>query len=212
MIASLANEVRDELLEAKPSDWDRYDNPFEQKWVLRTEGYTEHMRAFMRQLQARVVEFKDCELDTDNQYTAYFKYDVGDYLDIHLDAGICPTNGKRKAITVLHYLSSNVLVGGDLEFRDGAGYRFSSEPCTFGKSIVFKNSDTAWHGNPYPVSAGVKLVATVSFLSSDHRGYSNMRQRAFFIPTVRQWDVATYKLRDQRCDPVGYKEAYVVGR
>lgn len=203
----LANEVRDELLEA--TNWDRYDNPFEQKYVLRKVAYTTHMHSLIDHLLGHVADLpSDIEIDFTHHYTAFFKYAVGDYLDLHMDAGVHPVTGKRKAWTILYYLSTDDVEGSPLEFWPNHS---EIEP-KFDTTVLFKNIDNEYHGNPLPVTAGVRLVATTSFVSNSHEGHFNMRQRAYFIPSVREWSLETFELRDRRCDPERYGEVYAIGK
>lgn len=215
----LASEVRSELLEAKA--WDRYDNPFEQKYVLQKKAYTTHMNSLIDHLTGYVVDLpSDIEIDLTHHYTAFFKYVVGDYLDLHMDAGVHPLTGKRKAWTILYYLSTDDIEGSPLEFWigekivDGPNPNLGLDriiPAEFGTVVLFKNNDNEFHGNPGPVMAGTRLVATTSFVCQSHEGHTNMNERAYFIPSVRKWAPETFVLRDKRCDATEYVEVYKAG-
>lgn len=203
-------------------EWDRYENPFEQKWTLRDkqEPPPAIAKLFDHMEETRGVASSlfggPLERDAYRHYTGLFWYGEGDKLDVHVDAGIHPKTGQRKAVTMLVYLSE----GAQLDFWRG-------DPCTYPRPIVydlaatvmpdvgtvvlFDNHDAAWHGVPEQLIPGDRLVATVSFLS-DHLelpGMTNERQRAYFVRRPEEWwDAEKYELRDRRADPERYAEVY----
>lgn len=211
---SLASEVRDELLELPASAWDRYNNPFEQKWVLHKESYTSHMDRVCDWLHGKIGFVQELagdtklDLDADGHYTAFFKYGIGDYLDLHFDAQRHPLNKKAKVATLLLYLSTDDVVGGNFEIWHGGMEPLVSIEPTFNKLVAFEGPEI--HGNPTCVESGVRLVCTISFLGSK---LAAGRERAYFMPRVglKEWSPEKFKLRDLRADSERYSEAYQVG-
>ena len=57
--------------------------------------------------------------DTARHYCGVFKYEQGDWLGVHVDAGISPLDGARKHVTAVLYL--NAVHGGErLRLRHGS--------------------------------------------------------------------------------------------
>ena len=219
-------------VELLPDDsFDRYENPFEAKWTLRDKWNLPHgLALLMAHLEEPVMHLAETlfdvhlEVDRSRHYAGVFKYDPGDFLKIHVDAGIHPKNGMRKHVTAVCYL--NDAAGGDLLFWDGA-------PCSSngpdkpardrvvyecsqtiapnrGVLVLFENNDYAWHSvAPIGPALGSRYVATVSYLSNEVDAFANKRQRAFFVPGPGEnWTEETYALRDQRSDPNRYADVY----
>lgn len=192
---------------------DRLDNPFEQKWIL--QGLHElgvHLTGYARS-QSHLMG-STCG-DPDAYFTALMRYDVGDYLALHYDAEVHPQFDLKKAVTAILYLSTDDCEGGALEFWRDDKLVCSVEP-KCGTLVMFTND---WlHGNPQPVESGVRLALTCSYMSYgslDPRGEKRHwlgRRKAYFVPTPGEtWSDELVKLRDLRCDPERYAEAYKVG-
>lgn len=183
--------LRDELI--RTTDWERYDNPFEQKWISKPAN-----PLFQYLTWAKSI-FGIKDLYADPYWEAAFRYDIGDYLSTHLDAGVHPLTGDRKAVTVLLYLSTDDLEGGDLLYKDQCKI-----PCSMGTLVMFQNTDDAWHGN-MKVVHGTRYVLTASFISKSHEGYNNFNRHAYFeAPDILR------ELRDKRASDSA-SEVYVVG-
>ena len=111
----IATEAQDEILNISDEKWDRYDNPFENKHTLRNkndlpptvtlifEYLTSH--EFLQKL-SKVYGIKLLNDPTKNWWGVH-KYDDGDKLDIHVDAGIHPVSKQKKQVTLGIYLSKN---------------------------------------------------------------------------------------------------------
>lgn len=216
--------VKECILDLPQEAFHRYENPFERKWALR-EKYDlpleiERLVAWMENDLLKTTA-KDFEVPLYKDYLCHylgvFKYDKGDKLDVHVDAGIHPKLGLRKHVTVVLYLGEGV---GDLELWSGT-------PCTVeiprvkklldsiapvqGNMVIFENTDYAWHGAASNTSDNPRLVVTVSYLSNRIDQFRNQRRRAYFVPRPDQrWTSETYKLRDTRADTEHYSEAYRV--
>ncbi len=231
----VANTVQAEIMDLDASMWDRYENPFEQKYTLRDKF---NLPAQVNKLFAELTapEFVDAlsamvgyklKLDTTRNFWGIHKYEPGDKLDIHVDAGYHPTlKEHKKQITLGIYLSYNWTAnnnyGCELEIWDGENCSSDSakiykkvasiEPL-FNRLIIFTCNDYAWHGNPAPATCPAnskRIFLTVSYLS-DNQSDLNKRVKAFFVP--RPGDPADEnkeRLRFLRADPDKYKEIYRV--
>lgn len=203
--------------------YDRYDNPFEQKWTLKDKSLIPVLDILegQRALAERLFGTR-LYLDEDRHYAGLFKYEQGDRLSVHVDAGIHPLNGKRKHVTALLYLSNS---GGPLEFWSGSAANGEKAKETrspifrviqrvyprAGTFVLFENNDFAWHGAEINDREESRIVATVSFLSDVLEGpwFNNKRTRAFFVPRPdERWTEEMFRLRDTRADPERFAEAY----
>jgi hypothetical protein len=189
-----------------------YDNPFERKQVLQCirEGsiFDDIITILKHQLPFAQATFSyDLVPDNIEAYTAIFRYNKDAKLDVHVDAGICPENGLRKAVTVILYLN-DVKEGGELEFWNGTSC-MKEEVKLFtlirkvqpkaGRMVIFENDDFAWHGMS-PCNE-FRAVATVSFMTKQIDMYRNTRKKAYFVPRPNEvWPEEKFVLRDKRAD------------
>lgn len=220
----LCDAALEEARQLPLSAFDRYDNPFEQKWTLREKTNLPPMlaRAFdhlnHEWLGLAQDRWGSIELRRDDarHYMGLFRYEHGDHLDVHVDAGICPLNGLRKAVTTLLYLGDGAL--SPLEFWNG-------DKCTVKEPVIenlaaqvwpkhgtlvqFTNEDDAWHGVPRQVGAD-RYVLTVSYLiSPSEAAAKNPRTRAFFVPRPGDiWGDDKFALRDARADEAQHASVY----
>lgn len=111
--------------------FDRYDNPFEAKLILRDKSprTVGHMSLnawteIMEELESndwveRVSVLFGVELVADRwrHYAGVFRYLPGDHLGVHVDAGIHPASGLRKHVTLVLYFGRGA---GDLELWRGS--------------------------------------------------------------------------------------------
>jgi hypothetical protein len=96
----MAKQIQAEILSVDESAWDRYDNPFEQKYTLRDKyNFPPRLRNLFTYLESdafvdklsRTCGYKLYRDETRNFWGVH-KYKTGDRLDIHADAGIHPTH------------------------------------------------------------------------------------------------------------------------
>lgn len=228
-----AKDIQAEILACPDAMWDRYENPFEQKYTLRdkyafppqlAQLFTELTSpAFITDLSG-VVGY-DLMLDTTRNFWGVHKYKSGDKLDIHVDAGYHPTlTGLKKQVTLGIYLSYNWQpnnnYGCELELWKGdncAGQdaRIHSKASTieplFNRLIIFTCNDYSWHGNPIPANCPAdsqRIFVTISYLSVNHEDL-NKRVKAFFVPRPGDpIDEEKDRLRFLRADPDKYKDIY----
>jgi len=162
--------------------------------------------------------------DTTKNWWGIHKYDDGDYLDIHVDAGLHPKTKQKKQLTLGIYLSKDWAEenGGHLEMWEGEnasiknakiiGCKYKVLPM-LNTLVLFECNDYAWHGNPHPVNCknGEKRIyVTVSYVSEIYDDL-NKRQKAFFVKRPEDpEDEEKDKIRMMRCDPEKYKEVYRV--
>lgn len=225
-----AEKLQKEILSIPDDDWDRYDNPFEQKYTLRDKfNFPPLLVGLFETLQSDnfVNELSNlCGhqllLDETRNFWGVHKYDQNDKLDIHVDAGVHPTNGLKKQITLGIYLSSEWKpeYGCELEIWEGGNAlsnkakiykKINSIAPIFNRLVIFTCDDYSWHGNPTP-AAGPKdshrLFITMSYLSNNIVD-KNKRPKAFFVPRPEDpVDENKDRLRFLRADPEKYKEIY----
>lgn len=207
--------------------FDRYANPFEQKWAWRdkfalpppVERMIRLMEESLLDAARGLMPNDEIELcvDQSRHYAGAFIYEKGDHLSVHVDAGVHPITGWRKAVTALLYLGE----GAPLEFWEGDSC-MAEDPRLYeemmvlqphdGMVVLFANDDRAWHGVPAHQKSGPRVLLTVSFLARElpaEEGYRNQRERAYFIPRPEEeWTDEMFALRDQRAHPKYYAQAY----
>ena len=95
---NMAESLQEEILNLPDSAWDRYDNPFEQKYTLR-DKYTfpplanklfEELQSdkFMIHL-SEICGYK-LMIDPTRNFWGIHKYNIGDRLYIHVNTGLYP--------------------------------------------------------------------------------------------------------------------------
>jgi hypothetical protein len=225
-----ALELQNEILNIPEHDWDRYNNPFEQKYTLRdkynfppelTKLFDElTTREFLTELSNKVDY--ELKLDTTRNFWGVHTYGPGDKLDIHVDAGLHPSLGLKKQVTLGIYLSYEWKeeYGCHLELWEGENAssneakliekRVSIAPL-FNRLVIFTCNDYSWHGNPEPAtcpSNSKRIFITLSYLSENFED-KNKRVKAFFVEIPNdQHDEEKNRLRLLRADPEKYKSIY----
>ncbi len=230
---NFARELQHEILSLTMDAWDRYDNPFEQKYTLRDKyAFPKKLQQLFDELQSPVfieelsaVTGWPLKLDTTRNFWGVHIYKPGDYLDIHVDAGRHPTLNLKKQVTLGIYLSANWLedYGCELEIWNGSSAASKEPQITekvasiapmFNRMIMFNCNDNAWHGNPEPSSGAAesrRIFVTISYLS-DNEVDENRRVKAYFIPRPQDpHNPEKDALRQLRADPERYKEIYQSG-
>lgn len=225
-----AKVLRDEILNIPNNDWDRYNNPFEQKYTFRDKyNFPPNCKKIFNYLTSRDFVKQLSELigiklinDPNRNFWGIHKYDDGDYLDIHVDAGLHPITKQNKQVTLGIYLSSDDWTeknGGELEIWKGDNSKNNDakiHECVkkflpiFNRMILFICNDYSWHGNPNKIickNGENRIFLTLSYLSETY--YENDRVKAFFVSRPDDvYDEEKDKLRLLRCDPIKYKEIY----
>jgi Rps23 Pro-64 3,4-dihydroxylase Tpa1-like proline 4-hydroxylase len=222
--------VQQEILNITQDEWDRYENPFEQKYTLRNKyAFPFNLNKLFEELTketfieelSKLVGY-ELTLDTTRNFWGVHKYGEGDKLDIHVDAGLHPTLNLKKQITLGIYLSYEWKeeYGCHLEIWSGDNCaatnpklieKVDSISPLFNRLVIFTCNDYAWHGNPEPATCqenSKRIFITLSYLSKNFED-ENKRVKAFFI--ARPNDPLDYekdKLRLIRADPEKYKEIY----
>jgi Rps23 Pro-64 3,4-dihydroxylase Tpa1-like proline 4-hydroxylase len=226
----IANKIQTEILDIPDDAWDRYKNPFESKYTLRDKyNFPENLNNLFNELQSNEFVNKLSEitgykllLDSTRNFWGVHKYNSGDKLDIHVDAGLHPTTKQKKQVTVGIYLSSNwkeeygcnleMWSGDSSESNEAKLYEKTySIPPLFNRMVIFTCNDYAWHGNPEPVNCPAdskRIFVTISYLSENYTD-KNKRQKAFFVarpddPVDKEKD----RLRLLRADPNSFKNVY----
>jgi Rps23 Pro-64 3,4-dihydroxylase Tpa1-like proline 4-hydroxylase len=226
----IANKIQTEILDIPDDAWDRYENPFESKYTLRDKyNFPENLNNLFNELQSNEFVNKLSEitgykllLDSTRNFWGVHKYNSGDKLDIHVDAGLHPTTKQKKQVTVGIYLSSNwkeeygcnleMWSGDSSESNEAKLYEKTySIPPLFNRMVIFTCNDYAWHGNPEPVNCPAdskRIFVTISYLSENYTD-KNKRQKAFFVarpddPVDEEKD----RLRLLRADPNSFKNVY----
>lgn len=184
----IAQELQKEILALPLSDFDRYANPFEDKYTLLKKNFPLIALNVIKELESTpfVSELeKLCngvKLSTDSKHQQYWGihlYTPGDRLSIHVDAGIHPFTKQRKIVTLCIYLSYkwNVENSGHLEFWSGDSAEIQEpkiDKCLlsvapmFNRLVLFLNTDKAWHGNPqrtpFDDKESRRIILTLSYM------------------------------------------------
>jgi len=226
----IASKIQNEILNIPNEDWDRYNNPFEQKYTLRNKNnLPENCNKLFNYLESEdfinylseITGIKLIKDDTKN-FWGIHKYDDGDYLDIHVDAGIHPKNKLKKQLTLGIYFSKDWKEEnlGHLELWNGTNCSEDNaiiKDCffkilpTFNTLFFFECNDYAWHGNPTKVNIKnneKRILLTISYLSENFNDL-NKKEKSFFVPSPEdEYNEEKNKLRFLRADPEKYKEIY----
>lgn len=226
---SLANGIQEEILNLPDSAWDRYDNPFEQKYTLRDKySFPPLSNKLFEELQSdtfihhlsEICGYK-LRVDPTRNFWGIHKYKNGDRLDIHVDAGLHPVSKQKKQLTFGLYLSYNWKESYGCHLEVWRGTNANTQPKLldkvhsisplFNRAVIFTNNDYSWHGNPSPVSGendSKRIFLTISYLSHNISD-KNKRVKALFIkhPDEEQDDEKD-RLRLLRADPEQYKYIY----
>lgn len=229
---NFAKKCQNEILNIKSDMWDRYNNPFEQKYTLRDkDNFPINCKELFNQLMSQDILDILSNIVGEKLYNDLNKtwwgihiYENGDYLDIHSDAGNHPINKMKKHITIGIYLSNNwnEINKGHLEIWDGDNVLDENpklNKCvnkilpSFNKMVIFSNTCNAWHGNPEPVNIlddERRIFVTISYLSNQHsNGFENNREKAYFISRPDDpINIEKDKLRLLRADPNQCKKIY----
>ena len=229
---SFANKIQTEILNIPDGEWDRYDNPLEHKYTLRNKKNmpTECNKLFSMLTSNDFTEYLssimgyEIKNDPTKNWWGIHKYDDGDHLDIHVDAGLHPQTKQKKQLTLGIYLSKDWKEenGGHLEFWSGenaSNMEAKIVNCcdkvlpAFNTLVLFECSDYAWHGNPNPVvskNGEKRIFVTLSYVSEQYTDL-NKKEKAFFVKRPEDpEDEEKDKIRMMRCDPEKYKEVYRV--
>jgi Rps23 Pro-64 3,4-dihydroxylase Tpa1-like proline 4-hydroxylase len=225
-----AKKLQKEILSVPSDSWDRYDNPFEQKYTLRDKfNFPPLLKNLFQELTSDSFVSNLSELsghslmlDDTRNFWGVHTYGPGDKLDIHVDAGLHPTLGLKKQVTLGIYLSYDwkeeygcnlEIWRGENSANNGAKLIEKADSISplFNRLVLFVCNDYAWHGNPEPAKCpdtSKRIFITLSYLSENFED-QNKRMKAFFIarpsdPSDEEKD----KLRLLRADPEKYKEIY----
>jgi hypothetical protein len=227
---TFAKELQAEILAIPKEAWDRYSNPFEDKFTLRDKyNFPPFLKAFFKELESeQMVETLSAicgyplYIDSTRNFWGVHTYNSGDKLDIHVDAGLHPVTKQKKQLTLGFYLSANWTedCGCELEIWKGENAvandaklieKVTSIIPIFNRMIMFTCNDYSWHGNPVPVHSNGdahRIFVTISYLSNNFED-QNKRTKAFFIARPDDpEDPNKDMMRLLRADPERYKEMY----
>ena len=177
-----AKELQKEIMELPLKEFDRYNNPFEQKYTYRDKNkYPKKLQELMEYLTSNefityLSEYTGYTLylDTTKNFYGVHVYNPGDKLDIHVDAGMHPTLNLKKQVTLGIYLSYHwkqengcaleIWEGDDCTYEMPKLYKCVDKiHPMFNRLILFTNTDNAWHGNPDSVKINPRpLFGSVS--------------------------------------------------
>lgn len=225
-----ASDIQEEILNIPQSEWDRYDNPFEQKYTLSNKYNLPYnlSQLFKKFESQEFIEHLSevCGyrllLDPTRNFWGVHKYKTGDKLDIHVDAGLHPNTKQKKQLTLGLYLSSNWKeeYGCHLELWKGDNSSVQSPAIyektvtiapVFNRAVIFTCNDYAWHGNPTPANCpadALRIFVTISYLSENYFDL-NTRVKALFVARPEDNpDPEKDKLRILRADPEKCKDVY----
>ncbi len=197
-----AQVLQEEILSIDEKEWDVCIDPFETKRLLRKKATIPPncLRLFQTlqspEFIAQLSEITGYKLISDEQkyYWGIHKFEDGDYLDIHVDAGVYK-NSLKKRLTLGLYLSKDwkeenkgcfELWSGDNSSKDDAKLikREISVLPKFNRLVLFDCNDYSWHGAPEAVvckNGEKRIFLTVSYLSELTKDDLNRRGKAFFL-------------------------------
>ena len=227
-----AKRIKREILNISEEAWDRYDNPLEHKWTLRDKNKmpVECNKLFQILTSKEFTDYLSSIMgyeiynDSTKNWWGIHKYDDGDSLDIHVDAGLHPKTKQKKQLTLGIYLSEDWKEenGGHLEFWEGENASNNNAKIMkccdkvlpgFNTLVLFECNDYAWHGNPNPVickNGEKRIFITLSYVSEQYTDL-NKKEKAFFVKRPEDpEDEEKDKIRMLRCNPEKYKEVYRV--
>ena len=225
-----AKQLQEEILAIPNEAWDRYSNPFEDKFTLRDKyAFPPQLSQLFNELESEniVAELSricgyQLVVDPTRNFWGVHTYNNGDKLDIHVDAGLHPSTKQKKQVTIGIYLSANWKeeYGCKLEIWKGENAAMLSptllEKVTsiaplYNRFIMFTCNDYAWHGNPNPSKCpydSKRIFLTISYLSENYED-KNKRQKSIFIKRPDDpEDEEKNKLRLLRADVNMCKDVY----
>lgn len=226
----LANKIQAEILNIEDEEWDRYNNPFENKYTLRNKNnLPPNVNILFNYLMSDKFITELSTLygiklynDPTKNWWGIHKYDNGDKLDIHVDAGIHPVSKQKKQVTLGIYFSKDWKEenGGHLEIWKGENSIDNNAKLIkckdkilplFNTLISFECNDYSWHGNPHPVickNGEKRIFLTISYVSENYNDL-NKREKAFFVKHPEEPEnIEKDKLRLLRADHIEYKKIY----
>lgn len=216
-----AKALRSYLLALPADQFDAYDNPFEKKLTLRDKkGVEGPLKAFFdlwdsdefRSEICAAAAVRGATIDATRHYHGLHIYERGGALDCHLDAAVHPKNGLAKRITVLLYLSTDEMEGGNLEIWNKERTECHTVPAKFNRLVFFCDGPHAYHGvsSMSAVKDGEKrLVLLCSFMTKRPDAYYSDRTRALFMPVAGEAeDVAKDEMREKRASEAGVRDMY----
>jgi hypothetical protein len=218
---TVATTIQQEILSIPEEAWDRYSNPFEDKYTLRDKyAFPPHLALLFKELESEKVLTELSRIcgtrlivDPTRNFWGVHKYHNGDKLDIHLDAEIHPITKQKKQLTLGIYLSSDWKEEYGCLFEIWRGdsillEKVDSITPMFNRLILFTCQENSWHGNPVPVqSDAIRIFITMSYLSEEIM--ENKRMKALFIARPGDpEDPEKDRIRVLRADPEKYKEVY----
>lgn len=198
---------------------ERYDNPFECKSFLADKDQLDSCPALryafieLRHATLWVERLLDLRLSHADarHFGGLFVYNQGDYLAPHVDAGLHPKTGERKVATAVLYLTSASLSfwsGDSCMQPDPEVWLEEARLYSAGQTILFRNTDTAWHG--VPINFVPRVALTVSYMAEpdwSHPGFQNQRTRAYFGRRHGVQD-GLDRLRQQRASEEEHEKVY----
>ena len=228
-----ARNLQEEIMSTPQDCFDRYANPFEDKYTLRDKvNCSPCLQSLFSYLESPDFVSKLSTLvgvrlyvDGTRNFHGVHVYKDHDKLDIHVDAGVHPSIGLKKHVTVGIYLSLHWKdeYGCQLEIWEGSPVT-SGKPViskciksiapVFNRMVVFTCTDEAWHGNPTETMCppdARRIFVTVSYLSDclGEAGFDNKLKKAYFVARPQDpLDPTKDHMRLMRADPVLYKTVY----
>jgi Rps23 Pro-64 3,4-dihydroxylase Tpa1-like proline 4-hydroxylase len=205
---SRAKIINNEIMDLYKSGdlFDRYNNPFEEKYTLRDKNLLpKNLQELFNDLNnneewlnyLKYISDTDIIIDTKKQYWGVHIFKAGDKLDIHVDAGIHPILNEKKFLTFGIYLSKDNIINGELELWSGDSSAENAPEIyecikkikpIFNRAVLFMNTDYSWHGAPTPFknqeTDQYRIFVTCSYLKkrtlNERNDLKNTKTRAYF--------------------------------
>ncbi len=229
----LAYLVRDEILTLPLNMFDRLNNYFEQKYLLRVKTGLPHglsaLFAFLEsdEFVAYLSKLSGFNLkaNKDRHFHGVHIFDNNDYLDVHCDAARYA--GANKTVTVGLYLSKNWQEGAELEIWEGESCknfveRLPSMPKLtklrstifpkFNRMVIFVNNEVAWHGVSKPQGTNPddarRVFVTASYLCYDGNDIDGRAKALFVKRPGDPEDAEKDAIRIKRADPATFSQVH----
>lgn len=170
--------------------WMHYDNPIEHKFVLNDFSNHPEIDEIFKCLQTdefiekigKMAGIDNLEKDPMLHGAGVQCYPRNGKLDMHLDYSIHPVSGKQRRLNLIIYMNEGWKdeYGGHLEINGekiDAGARFNT-------AIIFKTTDTSFHGVPKPIRCpdGLFRQSIAVYYVSDPMEDATPRYKAEFFP------------------------------
>lgn len=175
--------------------WVRYHNPIEKKYALNNFSHLPTIAQLCDRMQSpvfvdlvrRITGIDGLERDPLLHGAGLHFHPRGGKLDVHLDYSIHPELNKERRVNLILYMNKgwDRAWGGDLQLWNAEFTRCEAWlPPVFNTAVLFRTSDTSFHGMPTPLMCpeGVGRKSMALYYVSEPRSNAPRRYKAEFRP------------------------------